>query len=652
MGTCTGFGAIAFRKLLEAITRLSFGEGSVLEGAQLLPWPVRLALPAFGLVIAWGLTQWLAKEAKGHGVPEVMEAVALKGGRIRNRVMFVKTLASAITIGTGGSVGREGPIDQIGSSVGSTLGQLFRLDDEHTRLLVACGAAAGIAATFNAPVAGVVFAVEIILGSAAVRTFSPIVVSSVIATAISRWQLGDTPAFRVPLASLESGAELINYVLLGLLAGLVGVAFIRLLYKIEDQFDTLPGIAVPLVGGLLVGAIGLAVPDIYGLGYESIDRVLHERDTMGLLALLVVAKMFATSLTLGGGGSGGIFAPCLFIGAMLGGFWGDVANEADLWPTAEPHAYALVGMAAVVAAATHAPLTAIIIIFELTSNYHIILPIMLATITASVLSIALQPESIYTLKLARRGVRLREPSAAAELISRPVRDVMSRTSHVLRPELLFGAMVDRVLGSIGDCQYVVDEDRKLLGVVHLNQIKSVIRDDALGSLATAYDAMAPDTYAINADDTIEACLRGFSSCELPELPVVANGKLVGVVRRSDILDLYNRELLDTSDLGLMFVDREEGGAERRDYVELPEGHGVEAIEVPPDFVGKALRDLDLRGRYGLLVVGMRRHAPDGSIHVFAPDPDVPVDRDTVLIVEGPREQLNRFRTLGSEGTHR
>ena len=161
--------------------------------------------------------------------------------------------------------------------------------------------------------------------------------------------------------------------MLGLLAGLVGVAFIRLLYKLKDRFSTLPGLATPLVGGLLVGAIGLAAPAIYGLGYESIDKVLHERETLSILALLVVAKMFATSLTLGGGGSGGIFAPCLFIGAMLGGFWGDIVNEAALWPTAAPHAYALVGMAAVVGATTHAPLTAIIIIFELTSNYHICL---------------------------------------------------------------------------------------------------------------------------------------------------------------------------------------------------------------------------------------------------------------------------------------
>jgi CIC family chloride channel protein len=209
--------------LIDVITRLSFRSDSVLEGAEMLPWPARLALPAIGLVLAWALPKLFAKEAEGYGVPEVMEAVALKGGRIRGRVTVVNAVASSITIGTGGSVGREDPTVQIGSSIGSTIGQLFRLDDQHTRVLVASGAAAGLAAAFNAPLAGVTFAVEIVLGSAAIRAFSPIVVSSVIATAISRWLLGDAPAFRIPQASLESGIELISYVVLGFAAGLVGV---------------------------------------------------------------------------------------------------------------------------------------------------------------------------------------------------------------------------------------------------------------------------------------------------------------------------------------------------------------------------------------------------------------------------------------------
>ncbi len=649
VGALTGLGVVGFRALIDAITALSFGSGSVLEGAKMLPWPVRLALPAVGIVIAWTLSRLFAREGAGQGVPEVMEAVSLKGGRIRARFMVVNAIASSITIGTGGSVGREDPTIQIGSSIGSTVGQLFRLDDHHVRLLVACGAAAGLAAAFNAPVGGVIFAVEIILGSAAIRTFSPIVVSSVIATAITRWLLGDTPAFRIPHISLESGTELVNYAVLGLIAGLAGVVFIKLLYGIGDRLAGLPSIATPLVGGLLVGAIGLAMPAIYGLGYESIDTVLHQPEAMGVLALLVVAKMFATSLTLGGGGSGGILVPSLFIGAMLGGLWGDLVNQVEFWPTAAPPAYALVGMAAVVAATLHAPLTAIIVIFELTGNYAIILPVMLASIIASIVSITLQAESIYTMKLYRRGVHLREHSRASAILRTLLSDVMSETSQRLEPRLPFGEMVDRVLASAGGCHYVIDDEGRLLGLIHLNQIKNLIRDDSPGRAAAAADAMVRDTEEVRANDTIETCLKRFAESELPELPVVdEDRRLVGIIRRRDILDLYDRKLLNPAELGLVFLDPQKG-IETRRSIELPEGYGVDVIDVAPAFVGHALRDLDLRGRYDVLVLGIRHEGEDGSIHVLSPDPDVPLDRDAVLIVEGPKEQLERLRKLGSGG---
>lgn len=647
VGALTGFGVVGFRALIDAITALSFGSGSVLEGAETLAWPVRLALPVIGIVAAWVLSRWFTNAGEHHGVPEVMEAVALKGGRIPIRVMVINAFASSITIGTGGSVGREDPTIQIGSTVGSTVGQLFRLDDDHTRLLVASGAAAGLAAAFNAPVGGVIFAVEIILGSAAIRAFSPIVVSSVIATAITRWLLGDAPAFRIPGTYLESGIELVNYAVLGLIAGLAGVAFIRLLYGIKDRLAALPSLATPLVGGLLVGAIGLVAPAIYGLGYESVLTVLHQPEAIGLLAFLVVAKMFATSLTLGGGGSGGVLVPSLFIGAMLGGFWGDLVNQVELWPTAAPPAYALVGMAAMVAAALHAPLTAIIVIFELTGNYGIILPVMLASIVASIVSITIQPESIYTMKLYRRGIRLREHSRASAIIAMPVRDVMVGPKERLRPDLPFGEMVDRVLASAGSCHYVVDDDGHLLGVIHLSQIKSLIREDSASKVATAQDAMVRKTETVGINDAVETCLKQFSASELPELAVLDDdGKLSGVIRRRDLLDLYNRELLDARELGLVFLQPQEGG-EGRGQLELPEGYAVDVIEAPPAFVGKALRDLDLRGRYDVLVLGIRHQTEDGSIHVLGPDPDAPLDEGTVLIVEGPKQQLARLRRLVS-----
>jgi len=648
VGALTGFGVFGFRSLVELITSISFGSGSVVAGAELLPWPVRLALPVAGIVIAWTLSRSFIRADEDHGVSGVMEAVALKGGRIPARALVVNTIASSVTIGTGGSVGREDPTIQIGSSIGSIVGRVFRLDEHHMRVLVASGAAGGLGAAFNAPVGGVIFAVEIILGSAAIRTFSPIVVSSVVATAITRWLLGDTPAFGIPDIALESGLELVNYAVLGLFAGLTGVGLIKLLYGLGDRLAALPGLVTPVVGGLLVGVIGLVTPAIYGIGYETIDVVLRQSTPMGALALLLVAKMFATSLTLGGGGSGGVLVPSLFIGAMLGGLWGDLVNQVELLPTGSPSAYALVGMAAVAASTLHAPLTAIVVIFELTGNYGAILPVMLGTIVASVVSITIEPESIYTMKLHRRGVHLRDHSKASAILRIPVSEVMEDAKLRLEPSLPFGEVVDRLVDAPGRPHYVVDDAGCLQGSIHMARIKSVIGHDSFSKGTTAADAMVRKTEALRVDDNVETCLVQFSDSELPELPVIdAGGTLVGVVRRAAILDLYNRKLLDPRELGLVFLQPEEG-AEARRRIDLPEGYSMDVIVVPPAFVGRTLRDLDLHNRFDVLVLGIRRKGEDGSPHVLGPDANVPLDRGGELIVEGPTERIERLRSLASE----
>ncbi len=276
-----------------------------------------------------GPTVWFfAREAKGHGVPEVMEAVALRGGFIRKRVAVVKALASAMCIASGGSVGREGPIVQIGSAIGSVFGQVLRVSADRMRTLVGCGAAAGIAATFNAPIAGVMFAMEIILGEFGVATFSPIVVSSVMATVISRAHLGNFPAFVVPEYSLVSLYEIPLYILLGILAGFVGAGFTTCLYKAEDLFRAVPvpDYAKAAMGGLVIGAVGIFIPHVFGVGYDAIELAIRGNMAFVLLLSLIFLKIFATSVTIGSGGSGGVFAPSLFIGAMTGGAFGCIAH--------------------------------------------------------------------------------------------------------------------------------------------------------------------------------------------------------------------------------------------------------------------------------------------------------------------------------------
>ena len=296
------------------------------------------------------LIYFFAREAKGHGVPEVMAAVALRGGVIRKRVVSVKALASAISIGSGGSVGREGPIVQIGSALGSTFGQWLKLPAAQLRTVVGCGAAAGVSATFNAPIAGALFAAEVVVGNFAVAQLSPIVISSVVATVVSRFFLGNHPAFPVPDYQLVSPLELIPYMITGIVAGFVALAFMLSLYKAEDLFDETP---IPewgraAVGGLMVGAIGIFLPNVYGVGYSTISAALTSELSAGLLFTLILVKIAATSITIGSGGSGGVFAPSLFLGAMTGGFCGTIIHQWFPDATATSGAYALVTMGAVV----------------------------------------------------------------------------------------------------------------------------------------------------------------------------------------------------------------------------------------------------------------------------------------------------------------
>ncbi|MQA00158.1 MAG: hypothetical protein GEU80_12675 [Dehalococcoidia bacterium] len=321
VGLAAGLGAVGFALLIDGI-HWFFVDLVVNDLLGMLPgWRIMLA-PVLGMILVGPITQIFAPEAKGHGVPEVMLAVETRGGRIRPRVAVAKSIASALTIGSGGSVGKEGPIVQIGSAFGSTVGQALRLTEENTKLLVAAGAAGGIAATFNAPIAGVFFALEVILRRFNTRNFSVVVLASVVATATAVLIRGDEPAIPIPAYRLEHAAEIPLYAMLGVVCALVAVAFIHTLYWAEDRFAELPyppQIWMPIVGGLGVGALALIDPAVLGLGEEAVDTALQGETAVQTMSLLVILKLAATSITIGSGGSGGVFRPSLFLGAMVGG---------------------------------------------------------------------------------------------------------------------------------------------------------------------------------------------------------------------------------------------------------------------------------------------------------------------------------------------
>lgn len=419
VGVGAGLGAVAFRWLIKTATVILTGHSDYSAAGHAVnphvPWMGRwfvILAPVVAGLIFGPLVQRFAKEARGHGVPEVMYAVHKKGGRIAPQVAVVKALASALCIGGGGSVGREGPIVQIGSALGSSISTFLKVDADKVRMLVACGAAGGIAATFNAPLAGVFFAMELILRDFKTDSFGLVVLSSVTASIIGRAAFGNTVFIHLPTFTVHHGIEYLLFGMLGVLAGVVGVLFTQILYKIEDWCDFIwkgPEWLRPATGGLLLGGLLFLIPELYGVGYPVMGRAFSGSYTVAFLLVLLLGKIVATSLTIGIGGSGGVFAPSLFMGAMFGVAYGGILHLIIPGLTGPIAAYGLIGMGSVFAGAARAPITAVVIMFELTNEYSVILPLMVAIVLAELISRIMSKDTIYTLKLRRRGIDLDKP---------------------------------------------------------------------------------------------------------------------------------------------------------------------------------------------------------------------------------------------------
>jgi CIC family chloride channel protein len=549
IGVLGGYGAVLFRYAIRTFQVLFYDDAlDFLQVAPHIPWLQKLLMPALGGAIVGPIIYFWAREAKGHGVPEVMEAMALRGGRIRPRVTAVKIMASAISIGCGGSVGREGPIVQIGSALGSTVAQMLRLPKDRVRTLVGCGAAAGIAATFNAPIAGVIFALEILLGEFGVRTFSPLVLSSVTATAISRHYFGDVPAFILPDYSMVSGWEFFFYGAMGIVVGIVALSFVITLYKTEDLFDAIPipDYIKPVFGGLIMGGMIIYLPHTFGVGYGAIDLSLTGQLTAQMLLLLIIAKIFATSITIGGGMSGGIFAPSLFIGAMAGGLFGVLVNMFFPGISAPAGAYALVGMGGMVAAATHAPITAILIIFELTSEYTIILPLMITCITATLLATYLRKGNIYTIKLMRRGIFLSEGREQNILQNMLVESIMKPDMLVVRENTVLTDIIAAFQQNNASYLQVVNRDDELSGIISFRDIRQILAEESLANLVIAKDVATSPVITVTPKENLEEALRKLGATGVSQLPVVDQDnpkKVIGTLDNKDINAAYDRVAL-------------------------------------------------------------------------------------------------------------
>jgi len=648
IGTASGFISAGFRTLIDFFHGILWGQDVLVDAVRSAPIYLKLAFPAVGGVIVAVFVYRFAREAKGHGVPEVMGAVATKNGFIRMRVVLVKAFASALSIGSGASVGREGPIVQIGSAFGSSIGQYFQVSARRMNTFVGCGAAAGIAATFNAPIAGAIFASEVILGDFSISSIGPIMISSVLGTVVTRGIYGDYPSFVPPIYELQTPLELVFYAILGIACGLVGWAFVKTLYYSEDLFDKwrIPIGMKALLGGAILGGMGIFLPEIMGVGYESMDIVLAGKISITLAMILVICKVFATSLSLGYGASGGIFAPSLFMGSMLGGALGGLFHSFFPELTASSGAYALVGMAAVVAATTNAPITAILIIFEMTTEYSVILPLIISSVIATVITTHLLDGSIYTIKLKRQGVNIRGGADINVLDQLSVRKVKQQLVEVVEKSLSVEELLKRMSTSTHYNFYVCDDRKTLFGIVthgiirrFLNRFEEIPPETKVSDICNTHFPTITDETPVN------EALRMMIEMDIEALPVLEyNGSITGQVRRSDILREYQELLIQTQTAGNLALSMKYVHGYFHEKTEVIPGFLLARIDVPTQFLNLSVHTLNVRKKYDIDVILIRKKKGTGFKDII-PSPSTLMVHGDQLLIFGRQESIEKVCRL-------
>jgi CIC family chloride channel protein len=535
IGFCGALCSIGYRVGTSFVHKILTGsnEPGLVESFTELPMWARLVVPAIGGLIAGAIIQFGSRFHGQITTTDYMEAVVLGDGRISARQSLVKSLSALFTNASGGSIGREGPLVQLSAMVASLAGRFQHWTTPRLRLLVACGAAAGIASAYNAPISGSVFVAEIVLGSMAMETFGPLVFASVIATLTVRGFLGPGPLYQIPLFRLNRAWEIGPYLLLGLVSGLVAPWFIRLLRtseKFAERFSA-PVYVKMCAGGLIVGALAVFYPQVCGNGYSVVSGILGSHWVWQTVALILIFKVLATAATFGSGAVGGVFTPTLFVGASLGFLFGTVTQDVTGSAAVNPSAFAIVGMGAFLAAATHAPIMAIVMIFELTLDHQIILPLMLACVVGYYTSVKIEKRSIYAEALKRKGAG----DYAKQLAELHVRDLMKPNPLTISPTTGFSEIAEKFVATHFNYLYVTDHGR-FIGAVSLHDIKSYLNTPELAKVVIAGDLLRDSFPLVRASASLIEALERFSRHDGERLPVVSHDReLVGSIAKTDVI---------------------------------------------------------------------------------------------------------------------
>ncbi len=537
VGFIGGLSSVLFRKCIHIVQWVfTHHQEDIAKAAISLPWEIRLMIPTLGGLIAGWVIHLGMRFTRGQSSTDYMEAIVVGDGVIRSRPSLVKSVSSLMTIASGGSIGREGPMVQLAAMLASWIGRHAHVSVPRLQLLVACGAAAGIASAYNAPIAGSLFVAEIILGSIAMESFGALVFSSVIAVLTIRQFFGSEPIFETPAFYLVSSWEMVVYLILGLLVGVTACGFLRLLRESERLFLSwnVPIYVRMVVGGFIVGLISIYSPHILGNGYSVVDSMLHEDWMWGALGMVLVCKLAATAATVGSGAVGGVFTPTLFIGAALGSLWGVPVHALWSGTTATPHAYALVGMGCFLAATTRAPLMAILMLFEMTLDYSIVLPLMLGCVTAYYTASSIEKGSIYAESLERK--KLSQPEIPVS--KKRVRDLIKLVPPTILETADFAEIAKCFVLNQYNYLYVVDSENRFRGVISLHDMKTHLNRSVIAQLVTAYDLMDGKFPVVTPETSVEETVAIFSRYDSEQLPVVERGperKLLGSVSKTDLL---------------------------------------------------------------------------------------------------------------------
>jgi CIC family chloride channel protein len=655
VGLVVGFTTVATAHIISFIQNQFWGSGqNLLTASTYNPWYSRLAILTVGGLLVGLIGKFFRVPTRGGGITTIMQAVSLKGGYISLRQTAPRDWAAIVTVATGGSLGREGSMALLASAIGSYAGRRFHLSTQQLRVLVCAATAAALAAVYNAPIGGSLFAMEILMGNFALEVLGPVVVVSVISTLVFRSCMGNLPRFDVPHYDLVSAWELLPYLGLGLLAGVLSIVFVRALFGSQDVFEKIPipNWLKPAVGMLLVGVIGVWWPHVFGNGFETVNLTLRQQVPILLLLLLIPIKIAASSLTFGAGGAGGLFTPSLMVGALLGGTFGYGVHWLFPHVTAGSGAYALVGMGGVLAGTTHAPLTAIMMIFEQTNNYQIVLPLMFVCIVSNFTARTLKARSLDEESLRRRGIVMPTGPEASIMQSLRVEDILHEDTHAISQTAPFHTIVEQFFKESYNNIYVVDGAGTFLGAIRLHSVKDMLHQGESLSSVIADDLVDDSFQFVTPRQNLAEVMDIFWRENAERLPVINNAKdrrLIGWISKRDLLGVYSQEILRKRQLLARFVVKE--GDETRDvFVELPEGFEVRTLEVPHHQDGRTLTELAPRTGYDVHVLIIKHRDPvTGRTITEMPGPTARLHAGDELVVIGKFHGIAQFMATLATG---